>query len=55
MSVIPCEQNEELRQRIEDYAETLKIEACPPSAPLRHGGVFAEGGFLDHRSRKERR
>ncbi len=27
MSVIPCEQNEELRQRIEDYAETLKVEA----------------------------
>ncbi len=27
MSVIPCEQNEALRQRIEDYAETLKIEA----------------------------
>jgi hypothetical protein len=27
MSVIPCEQNEALRQRIEDYADTLKIEA----------------------------
>jgi hypothetical protein len=27
MSVVPCEQNEALRQRIEDYAEALKIEA----------------------------
>jgi hypothetical protein len=27
MSVIPCEQNEALRRRIEDYAEALKIEA----------------------------
>lgn len=27
MSIIPCEQNETLRQRIEEYAETLKVEA----------------------------
>jgi len=27
MNVIPCEQNEQLRQRIEEYAETLKVEA----------------------------
>jgi hypothetical protein len=27
VSIIPCEQNETLRQRIEEYAETLKVEA----------------------------
>ena len=27
MSIIPCEQNQALRKRIEDYADTLKIEA----------------------------
>jgi hypothetical protein len=27
MSIIPCEQNAELRKRIEEYAETLKVEA----------------------------
>lgn len=27
MSVIPCEQNRELREKIEEYAETLKTEA----------------------------
>lgn len=27
MSVIPCEQNQELRRKIEQYAETLKVEA----------------------------
>ena len=27
MSIIPCEQNEELRRRIEEYAEVLKTEA----------------------------
>ena len=27
MTVIPCEQNQLLRQRIEEYAETLKVEA----------------------------
>ena len=27
MSIIPCEQNEELRQQIRDFAETLKTEA----------------------------
>src|ERR1051325_1980090 len=25
--IIPCEQNQQLRQKIEDYAETLKVEA----------------------------
>ena len=50
--------------RLLQFAKTLKpddeiiIEAtgnCPPSAPLRQWAVFAYGGFLDHRSRKERR
>ena len=27
MSVIPCTQNKELRRQIEEYAETLKVEA----------------------------
>jgi hypothetical protein len=27
MSIIPCNKNEELRRQIEDYAETLKVEA----------------------------
>ncbi len=27
MTVLPCEQNQELKKRIEEYAETLKIEA----------------------------
>jgi hypothetical protein len=27
MSIIPCTQNKELRRQIEDYAETLKVEA----------------------------
>lgn len=27
MSIIPCEQNEELRKKIEEYVETLKVEA----------------------------
>jgi hypothetical protein len=27
MTVIPCEQNQQLRQRIEEFAETLKVEA----------------------------
>ncbi len=27
MSVIPCQQNEELRRRITEYSETLKVEA----------------------------
>ena len=27
MSVIPCEQNKELRKKIEEYSETLKTEA----------------------------
>lgn len=27
MTVVPCEQNKELRKRIEAYAETLKTEA----------------------------
>lgn len=27
MTVIPCEQNEELRRKIEEYAEALKVEA----------------------------
>ncbi len=27
MSIIPCNKNEELRRQIEDYAETLKLEA----------------------------
>jgi hypothetical protein len=27
MTVIPCEQNQELRQKIEEFAETLKVEA----------------------------
>ncbi len=39
MNVIPCEQNQELRQRIEDYAETLKAEAHKLGA---HGLTEAE-------------
>jgi hypothetical protein len=27
MTVIPCEQNQQLRERIEEFAETLKVEA----------------------------
>jgi hypothetical protein len=27
MSVIPCQQNAELRRRIHEYSETLKVEA----------------------------
>jgi hypothetical protein len=33
----------------------LMIRMCPPLAPLRQRAVFTQGGFLDHRSRKERR
>ena len=36
MTVIPCEQNAELRRLIEEYAETLKVEAHQ----LDHGQIF---------------